>query len=86
MEEFRAGVDYYERTDPDFNDAYAELIVTQDQPQLKRLYWRVHWFDAEGLDGIFERSFWLHEDALYWEEYGWKSEFMNYLSDFRFVN
>jgi ubiquinol-cytochrome c reductase cytochrome b subunit len=86
MEEFRAGVDYYERTDPDFNDAYAELIVTQDQPQLKRLHWRVHWFDAEGLDGIFERSFWLHEDSLYWEEYGWKSEFMNYLSDLRFIN
>jgi ubiquinol-cytochrome c reductase cytochrome b subunit len=86
MEEFRAGVEYYERTDPDFNDAYAELIVTQDQPQLKRLHWRVHWFDGEGLDGIFERSFWLHEDSLYWEEYGWKSEFMNYLSDLRFIN
>jgi ubiquinol-cytochrome c reductase cytochrome b subunit len=86
MEEFRAGVDYYERTDPDFNDAYAELIVTQDQPQLKRLHWRVHWFDAQGLEGIFERSFWLHEDSLYWEEYGWKSEFMNYLSDLRFIN
>jgi ubiquinol-cytochrome c reductase cytochrome b subunit len=86
MQEFRAGVEYYERTDPDFNDAFAELIITQDQPQLKRLLWRVHWYDAQGLEGIFEVKFWLHEDSLYWEEYAWKGEFIKYLSDLRFLN
>jgi quinol-cytochrome oxidoreductase complex cytochrome b subunit len=83
---FQEGVLHYEETDPDFNEAYAELIITQDQPSLKKLHWRVFWFDAQGTEGFFERSFWLHEDSLYWEEYGWKHKFVEYLSDLRFLN
>jgi ubiquinol-cytochrome c reductase cytochrome b subunit len=86
MHHFREGVRYYEETDPDFNAAYAVLNVTQDQPSLKRLHWEVYWYNSEGIPGYFERKFWLHEDSLYWEEYGWKSEFVKYLSDLRFPN
>ncbi|MEZ4635176.1 MAG: hypothetical protein R2856_09435 [Caldilineaceae bacterium] len=60
--------------------------ITQDQPSLKRLHWQVHWYDAQGVEGFFERSFWLHEDSLYWEEYGWKEKFLDYVSDLRLPN
>ncbi len=86
MHQFREGVTHYEETDPDFNAAYAELIITQDQPNLKKLHWKVHWYDAQGVEGFFERKFWLHEDSLYWEEYGWKESFMDYLADLRLPN
>ncbi|MEZ4832054.1 MAG: cytochrome bc complex cytochrome b subunit [Caldilineaceae bacterium] len=86
MHHFREGVTFYEETDPDFNAAYAVLDITQDQPSLKRLHWQVHWYDAQGVEGFFERSFWLHEDSLYWEEYGWKEKFLDYVSDLRLPN
>ena len=27
------------------------------------------------------KSFWLHEDSIYWEQYGWKQLFFDYVSD-----
>lgn len=84
LHEFREGVLHYMETDPDFNQAYAELIITQDQPSLKRLHWRVHWYDAQGVQGLFERTFWLHENSLYWHSYGVKHEFLKYLQELRF--
>jgi ubiquinol-cytochrome c reductase cytochrome b subunit len=86
LHEFREGVLHYMETDPDFNQAYAELIISQDQPSLKRLHWRVHWYDAQGVQGLFERTFWLHENSLYWHEYGLKHDFLEYLRDLRFLN
>ncbi len=86
LHEFSEGVRFYEESDRDFNDAYAELTITQDQPSLKKLNWQVHWYDSQGIEGRFERSFWLHESSLYWEQYGWKAEFAKYLSKMRMLN
>ena len=75
--EFEHSVDFWMDADPDFNEAYAVLTVVQDQAQLKRLDWLVVWLDSTGLENSFRRSFWLHEESLYWEEYQ--------LKDFRYL-
>ncbi len=72
MVEFERGVAKWEAASDDFNDAYAILTVTQEQPGLRRLDWSVHWLDATGAEQSFEKHFWLHADSLYWEEYGLK--------------
>ncbi len=66
-----------DESDPDFNDPVVTLAVTQEQPQLRRLSWTIDWFNAEGEEEQFKRYFFLHEDSLYWEEYG--------LKDFRWL-
>ncbi len=77
LHEFELSLKTWDRSDPDFNEAYGILTVTQEQPELKRLNWEIFWQDATGLDNTFERHFFLHQDSLYWEEYGFK--------DFRFL-
>ncbi len=77
LHEFEESLHTWQMADPDFNEAYGILTVSQEQPQLKRLNWEIFWQDAAGVDNTFERHFFLHEDSLYWEEYGFK--------DFRFL-
>jgi len=77
LHEFEESLHTWQMADPDFNEAYGILTVSQEQPQLKRLNWEIFWQDAAGVDNTFERHFFLHEDSMYWEEYGFK--------DFRFL-
>ena len=81
MHEFENSVDYYRRTDPDFNAPIGILTISQAQPGLKKLFWKITWFDAEGAEGEYEKTFWLHEDSLYWEQYGWKHLFLGQVAD-----
>ena len=81
LHEFVAVVDFYRRQDPDFNAPVGQVTITQDQPGLKKLKWEINWFDAQGETGEYEKSFWLHEDSIYWEQYGWKSLFFDYVAD-----
>jgi hypothetical protein len=46
------------------------LTVSQEQPSLKRLTWEIHWLSPEGVEDTFKRTFFLHENSLYWEQYG----------------
>lgn len=72
--EFEHSVDYWEENDPqqDFNDAYGVVTVTQEQPSLKRLHWKIYWTSQAGEAATFEHTFFLHKDSMYWEEYGMK--------------
>jgi quinol-cytochrome oxidoreductase complex cytochrome b subunit len=72
MHEFQAGIEKWQELDEDFNNAYGLLHIIQDQPHLKRILWEIFWQSSEGTAEDFERSFWLHEDSLYWEQYGLK--------------
>ena len=81
LHEFENSVDYYRRTDPDFNAPIGILTISQAQPGLKKLNWEITWFDAQGGEGYYEKTFWLHEDSLYWEQYGWKHLFLGQVAD-----
>ena len=63
----------------DFNAAYGYLNITLDQPRLKRINWNIHYLSAEGVEDQFIRNFWLHENSMYWEQYGLRD--MSYLSN-----
>lgn len=80
LHEYQKAVTTYDEESRDFNNAEGQLIITQDQPKLKRIDWKITWLDADGVEEEFEKSFWLHEDSLYWEQYGWKAHFVEYLS------
>ena len=81
LHEFDNVVDFYRRADPDFNAPIGILTITQDQAGLKKLNWEVNWFDAQGEPGKYVKTYWLHEDSIYWEQYGWKNLVMGYVSD-----
>jgi ubiquinol-cytochrome c reductase cytochrome b subunit len=68
--EFVHGVESRDEEFDDFNNAYGILTITQEQPHLKRIAWEVGWVSATGVEEVFRRNFWLHEDSLYWEQYG----------------
>ena len=72
LHEFQAAIAHFEETDPDFNNAYGLLTITQEQPSLRRLTWEIFWTSAEGVEESYKRVFFLHEDSLYWEQYGLK--------------
>ncbi|MBV7337902.1 cytochrome b N-terminal domain-containing protein [Chloroflexi bacterium TSY] len=78
MHAYEEEVHRWEGKDPDFNEVYGLLHVIQDQPNLKRIHWEIYWLSAEGTEEDYERSFWLHKDSLYWEQYGLKD--FSYLS------
>jgi len=84
LEEFRHGVEHWEEIGPDFNNAYGILNITQEQPHLKRLAWEIHYLTDQALPGVFERSFWLHEYSLYWEQYGLRD--FSFLDHYGFVD
>ncbi|MCB0051214.1 MAG: hypothetical protein KDE01_29085, partial [Caldilineaceae bacterium] len=77
LHEFEAGIAHFAETDPSFINPYGILRVTQEQPSLKRIAWEINWLSPEGKEERFLRTFFLHEDSLYWEQYG--------LKDFSFV-
>jgi hypothetical protein len=70
VEEFSASIAHFDEVDPNFNNAWGTISVTQEQPSLRRITWEIHWMDAEGVEENFKRFFFLHEDSLYWEQYG----------------
>ena len=70
LHEFAASIAAFDETDADFNQAFGILTVTENQPQLKKIAWEVHWLNAEGTTENFARNFYLHEDSMYWEQYG----------------
>ncbi len=72
LEEFAASVAHFEELDPDFNNAHGILEVTQNQEGLKRLHWNVIWTSADGIEDVFAKDFFLHENSDYWEQYGLK--------------
>jgi hypothetical protein len=81
LHEYHEAVDYYRRQDPDFNAPVGQVTITQVQAGLKKLKWEIFWFDAQGEEGKYDKSFWLHEDSIYWEQYAWKHLFLDYVSD-----
>ena len=62
----------YDEADREFNQAYGILRITQDQPSLKRIDWEIHWLSSQGEAEEFDKHFFVHEDAYYWEQYGLK--------------
>ncbi|MEZ4673231.1 MAG: hypothetical protein R2932_03180 [Caldilineaceae bacterium] len=70
MHEFRESIINFDETDADFNQAYGLINITEDQQHLKRINWEIHYLSAEGVEDKFIRNFWLHEDSMYWEQYG----------------
>jgi quinol-cytochrome oxidoreductase complex cytochrome b subunit len=77
LHQFEGHIVHFEEEDPSFNSPYGVLTVSQEQPSLKRLTWEIHWLSPEGVEDTFKRTFFLHENSLYWEQYG--------LRDFSFV-
>jgi hypothetical protein len=78
LHEFAAAIAAYTQSDPDFNHAFGTLTISQFQPGLKKIHWEVHWVSADGKEEFFQRDFFVHEDSMYWEQYG--------LRDFSFLN
>lgn len=72
LEEFTASIARFEDQDPEFNEAWGTITVTQDQPGLRRIVWDIYWVSSEGVEESFNKRFFLHEDSLYWEQYGLK--------------
>lgn len=72
LHEFAAGIARYEAKDPTFHNAYGILKITQEQPNLKRITWEIYWLSPEGVEDRFVKTFFLHRDSLYWEQYGLK--------------
>ncbi|GIV80079.1 cytochrome bc complex cytochrome b subunit [Litorilinea aerophila] len=67
---YKEEIAHYEEEDPDFNHAYGLLVITQNQPSLKKIHWEIHWVTADGQEDVFNRDFFLHENSMYWEQYG----------------
>jgi quinol-cytochrome oxidoreductase complex cytochrome b subunit len=70
--EFTHSIALFDENDREFNQAYGFIHITQDQPSLKRIDWEIHWLNSQGGSEEFERHFFLHENAYYWEQYGLK--------------
>ncbi len=73
LDQFQSSVKSYDAEDRDFNNAYGILDISQNQPSLKKIHWEIHWVDAKGKVDVFNRNFFLHENSLYWEQYGLKN-------------
>ncbi|MBX3050502.1 MAG: cytochrome bc complex cytochrome b subunit [Caldilineaceae bacterium] len=84
MHEYTTAIETFDEEKADFNGAVGTLTVTQDQPGLKKIEWHITWFDAASVPGEYKRAFWLHEDSIYWEQYGLKHVFVDYLSSMFF--
>ncbi len=70
--EYVHSVAAFDEADREFNQAYGILRITQDQPSLKRIDWEIHWLNSQGDTENFDKHFFVHEDAYYWEQYGLK--------------
>ena len=72
LEEYKALIRHFEQKDPDFNDAYGTVEITENQDALKKIAWKIYWVSADGNLDQFEKDFFLHADSMYWEQYGLK--------------
>ncbi len=79
MHEYRESIIGFDESKADFNAAYGYLNITLDQPKLKRINWLINYLGAEGTADKFSRNFWLHEESMYWEQYGVRD--MSYLTN-----
>jgi ubiquinol-cytochrome c reductase cytochrome b subunit len=70
LHEFATSIANFDETDEDFNQAYGVLTITENQPKLKKIRWEIFWLSATGSEEYFTRDFYLHEDSMYWEQYG----------------
>jgi ubiquinol-cytochrome c reductase cytochrome b subunit len=78
LHEFEHSIAHFQQSDPDFNHAYGILTITENQPGLKKIAWEINWLSAQGTNEVYKRDFYLHQDSLYWEQYG--------LKDFSYFN
>jgi quinol-cytochrome oxidoreductase complex cytochrome b subunit len=72
LHEYAKSITDFDETDKDFNQAYGLLTITQNQDHLKKIAWEIHWLSASGSEEKFTRNFFLHENSMYWEQYGLK--------------
>ena len=72
FEDFKAGLAQWSSEEKSFSKAYGILDITQMQPNLRQINWRIFWLSADGKPEKFARKFWLHNYSLYWEQYGKK--------------
>jgi hypothetical protein len=70
LHEFAASVKRFDEQDDDFNNAYGILDISQNQAGLKKISWQLHWLNAAGGEDDFTRNFYLHQNSMYWEQYG----------------
>jgi quinol-cytochrome oxidoreductase complex cytochrome b subunit len=62
FEEYTTRLNEAEETNPDFNDIEAVLVITEWQPQLKKVTPRILWTDAAGSRKSFEHDFYIHQE------------------------
>lgn len=77
--EYRHSIIGYEETEVDFNQAYGLLNISEVQDSLKKINWQVSYLSADGTEENFTRDFWLHENSMYWEQYGFRD--MSFMSN-----
>jgi hypothetical protein len=70
LHEYSTSIVNYDELEEDFNEAYGILTITENQDQLKKINWDIHWLSASGSEEQFQRTFFLHEESMYWEQYG----------------
>jgi quinol-cytochrome oxidoreductase complex cytochrome b subunit len=70
LHEYSTSIVNYDELEEDFNEAYGILTITENQDQLKKINWEIHWLSASGSEEQFQRTFFLHEESMYWEQYG----------------
>jgi ubiquinol-cytochrome c reductase cytochrome b subunit len=70
LHEYAHSIFTFDETDEDFNQAYGVLDISENQTGLKKISWEIYWLNAEGGEESFSRRFYLHEDSMYWEQYG----------------
>lgn len=72
LHKFADSIKLFEKQDASFNEAYGVLTISDEQNNLKRATWNIHWLSPEGIEETYERIFFVHQDAFYWEQYGLK--------------
>ena len=70
LHEYATAINEYSEVEEEFNQAYGLLTVTLNQAGLKKIVWEIHWLGATGSEEQYSRTFFLHEDSMYWEQYG----------------
>jgi len=70
MADFKEAVARFDEEDADFNNAYGILDISQNQDDLKKIAWTINWVSADGEEDTFSKVFFLHQNSMYWEQYG----------------
>lgn len=72
VHEFATAIAEFDERDNEFNQAYGIITVTQNQDNLRRIDWEIHWLDATGTAQKYSRFNFLFQSSMYWEQYGLK--------------